>query len=241
MKLNRNASSNHYFTLIELLVVIAIIAILASMLLPALNSARNKAKAISCVSNYKQIGLAVAVYANDNKDLVPNINPYNTAVDPWVNREGAGGFMPQMFIWYGETSMPMGLGLLCANGYLPMWKNAPFPRFPLDCEQEVAQMQSQYQYMTQAANDARNYLSGWCFTYYYGGLHASTSSWYTIGGIAPKDRINRPGKTLMANEIVEVHSKRANCLFFDSHVEALHDDQRSSGCGTRGYEGRYFD
>ncbi len=84
------------FTLIELLVVIAIIAILASLLLPALARAKVQAKTMACVSNNKQIITALIMYTGDNHDFVPPLNEKNFATHTsnwWFQYINNGGYI----------------------------------------------------------------------------------------------------------------------------------------------------
>jgi prepilin-type N-terminal cleavage/methylation domain-containing protein/prepilin-type processing-associated H-X9-DG protein len=128
---NRPCRSRGGFTLIELLVVIAIIAILAAMLLPALSSAKERAKRSQCANSLKQMGIAMGMYVGDNNSTYPLLK-WSDGGSVWYPYEMARFSAPN------DAGLEMGwenLGLLYITGLLPnpgIFYCASNPRNPND-------------------------------------------------------------------------------------------------------------
>ena len=120
----KDKESGRAFTLIELLVVIAIIAVLAALLLPALASARQRARTIACNSNLHQISLGMTMYADDADGLYPE----SGGVIPWGQTDPhthCASWMEQILLCVQNTNVYQ-----CpANNFQPAPKQSPFNYF----------------------------------------------------------------------------------------------------------------
>jgi prepilin-type processing-associated H-X9-DG protein len=142
-------SSATAFTLVELLVVIGIIAVLVSMLLPALNRSREQARRVACASNLKQLGAAIHMYAGENKGKTPQHFTEGSGLAwlfdiPNETRDALlrYGMVRETFycpsnaetqnddkLWWFPTGTPVGPNAHCASGYQMLWRK-PGTRSP---------------------------------------------------------------------------------------------------------------